>query len=268
MGIAGIIDDWDAALAALAWQVEAGVDEVLGDAPVNRYELPAEAPRAARGVETAPVRAAVTAPPAAAPATDAVAEAQVAAAAAQTLEELRAAMAAFPHCELRQGARNMVFADGTAAARVMVIGEAPGREEDQEGRPFVGRPGQLLDRMFAAIGLSRSSPDSKHALYLTDVLPWRPLGDHPPQPAEIAMLRPFVQRHIALADPQVIVTMGNTPLGCLTGQSGVLRLRGQWLQALDRPLLVMTHPAYLLQTPAAKREAWADLLSLQQRLRG
>ena len=266
MGIAEITDDWDAALAALAWHVEAGVDEALGEAPVNRYDLPAEAPRAA---PTAPAQPA--APPALAdPASsvDAVEAAKAAAAAAQTLDALHEAIAAFPHCELKQGARNTVFADGNPAARVLIIGEAPGREEDQEGRPFVGRAGQLLDRMFAAIGLSRTSPDTETALYITNVLPWRPPGNRDPSPEEIAMMKPFVERHIALADPRLIVVMGNTPLICLTGQRGIMRARGNWTAALGRPMLPMTHPAYLLRAPEAKRDAWADLLSLQARLRG
>jgi uracil-DNA glycosylase len=265
MGIAAdIADDWHASLAALAWTVEAGVDEVIGDAPVNRYELAAEAPRpvgarmAVAVAEALPVAASV----------DPEAEAQAMAAAAGTLEALREAMVAYPHCELKRGARNTVFADGNPAARVLVLGEAPGADEDREGRPFVGRAGQLLDRMFAAIGLSRTSPDPAVALYITNVLPWRPPGNRDPEPGEIAMLLPFVERHIALVDPEVVVVMGNTPLFALTGGKGILRVRGTWTTALGKPVLPMTHPAYLLRNPAAKREAWADLLSLQARLRG
>ena len=258
MGIAAdIAGDWEAALAALAWQVEAGVDEVIGDAPVNRYELAAEVKRVPAAVQPAAEVAAA----------DPVVAAKAAALAAGTLEELRAALAAYDHCDLKRGARNTVFADGNPAARVLVLGEAPGAEEDREGRPFVGRAGQLLDRMFAAIGLSRTSPDAQQALYITNVMPWRPPGNRDPEPAEIAMMLPFVERHIALVDPQVIVVMGNTPLFALTGGKGILRARGTWGQALGKPLLPMTHPAYLLRNPSAKREAWADLLSLQARLR-
>lgn len=263
MGIVSdIADDWHAALAALAWQVEAGVDEVIGDAPVNRYELATEArkPATARA-ESQPLAGPVVAG-------DPVAGAAALAATAHTLDELRAAMDAFDLCELKRGARNLVFADGNPKARVLVLGEAPGAEEDRLGRPFVGRAGQLLDRMFAAIGLSRTSPDPGAALYITNVLPWRPPGNRDPEPGEIAMLRPFVERHIALVDPQVIVVMGNTPLFALTGGKGILRARGTWTTALGKPLLPMTHPAYLLRNPAAKREAWADLLALQARLQG
>jgi DNA polymerase len=260
MGIvADIAGDWHAALAALEWQVEAGVDEVIGDAPLNRYDLAAEAPKpaplAAGAVAAAPMAVA-----------DPVGVARAAAARAATLDDLRAALAAYDHCDLKRGARNTVFADGNPAARVLVLGEAPGAEEDREGRPFVGRAGQLLDRMFAAIGLSRSSPDAQSALYITNVMPWRPPGNRDPEPAEIAMMQPFVERHIALVDPAVIVVMGNTPLFALTGGKGILRARGTWATALGKPLLPMTHPAYLLRNPAAKREAWADLLSLQARL--
>lgn len=262
MGIAAeIADDWHAALAALAWEVEAGADETILDAPVNRYELAAEAPK--------PLAAKPASPPVAADPVqaDPVAAARSAAARAQTLDALRDAISGFDLCELKKGARNTVFADGNAKARVLILGEAPGAEEDREGRPFVGRAGQLLDRMFAAIGLSRTSPDSEAAFYITNVMPWRPPGNRDPDPAEIAMMMPFVERHIALVDPQVIVAVGNTSLFALTGSKGILRARGNWTLALGKPLLPMTHPAYLLRNPAAKREAWADLLSLQQRLR-
>ncbi len=260
MGIAAdIADDWHASLAALAWQVEAGVDEVIGDAPVNRYELAAEVQKSSAVAPAAPLAPLQAADP--------VAEARALAATAQSLDDLRAALASFDHCELKRGARNLVFADGNPKARVLVLGEAPGADEDREGRPFVGRAGQLLDKMFAAIGLARTHTAPETALYITNVLPWRPPGNRDPEPAEIAMLLPFVQRHIALVDPQVIVVMGNTPLLALTGTKGILRARGHWLEALGKPLLPMTHPAYLLRNQAAKREAWADLLALQARLR-
>jgi uracil-DNA glycosylase family 4 len=264
MGIGtDIADDWNASLAALAWSVEAGVDEVIGDVPVNRYELAAEAPKVA-----APRPMQVAASADVGVATNPVEVARALAEGAQTLEALREAMMAFEHCELKRGARNTVFADGNPKARVLVLGEAPGADEDREGRPFVGKAGQLLDKMFAAIGLSRTSPDTETALYITNVLPWRPPGNRDPSAGEIAMLQPFVERHIALVDPQVIVVMGNTPLLALTGTKGILRARGTWMQALGKPVLPMTHPAYLLRTPSAKREAWADLLALQARLRG
>lgn len=262
MGIAtDIAGDWHASLAALAWTVEAGVDETISDQPLNRYELAAETPKPAAA---APPTAAASP---AAPAEDPVALARGAAASAQTLESLRDAIATFDRCDLKKGARNTVFADGNPKARILILGEAPGAEEDREGRPFVGRAGQLLDRMFAAIGLSRTSPDAETALYITNVLPWRPPGNRDPEPAEIAMMLPFVERHIALVDPQAIVVVGNTPLFALTGSKGILRARGTWGQALGKPMLPMTHPAYLLRNPSAKREAWADLLSLQARLR-
>ena len=264
MGIAAdIAGDWDAALAALAWQLDAGVDEVLLDAPLDRYALARAAP------VPRPVPAAAAPPPQPhASETDPVVLARSAAAEAHSIEALRQAVLGFDLCDLKKGARNTVFADGNPKARVMIVGEAPGREEDLEGLPFVGRAGQLLDRMFAAIGLSRRSPDAQTALYITNVVFWRPPGNREPEPAEIAMMRPFLDRHIALADPEVLVVMGNTPLQALTGAKGILRARGQWGQVQGRPMLPMTHPAYLLRNPAAKRQAWADLLSLQARLKG
>ncbi|TXH95990.1 MAG: uracil-DNA glycosylase [Pseudorhodobacter sp.] len=261
MDIAG---DWHAALAALAWQVDLGIDEVIGDTPLDRYDLPEPTKPAAQPRAPAPPPPQVEL---AAPSVDPVAVARSLAARAISLEGLHEALTAFDLCELKKGARNTVFADGNPAARVLVLGEAPGREEDIAGRPFVGAAGQLLDRMFAAIGLSRTAPDAGAALYITNVMPWRPPGNRDPEPAEIAMMRPFVERHIALADPDVIVVMGNTPLFALTGQKGIMRARGNWTRALDRPLLPMVHPAYLLRNPIAKRESWADLLALQAQLR-
>lgn len=264
MGIGTTIaEDWHASLAALAWQVEAGVDETIGDLPINRYELALEAAKPAVP-QSQPVPEAVPA----SVVTDPVAHARAIAAAAPTLEALRKAITAFDHCDLKRGARKTVFADGNPAARVLILGEAPGAEEDREGRPFVGQAGQLLDKMFAAIGLSRTAPQPEAAVYITNVLPWRPPGNRDPEPGEIAMMRPFVERHIALVDPAVIVVMGNTPLDALTGTGGILRARGNWMTALGKPLLPMMHPTYLLKNPADKREAWADLLALQARLRG
>ena len=149
----------------------------------------------------------------------------------------------------------------------MLIGEAPGRDEDMQGKPFVGRAGQLLDLMVSHIGLNRASPDPAAALYITNVLPWRPPQNRDPKPEEIAMMLPFVERHVELANPDLIVLMGNHACQALLGRRGITRLRGQWTEAMGRPALPMLHPAYLLRNPAAKREAWADLLSLQARLR-
>lgn len=257
-------DNWQAALAAFDWQVEMGLSDWVQDDPVNRYDLP---DRLERPVAEVPARAKPAAPPSApAPQLDAVAAAQRAAQGADSLAALREAITAFDLCDLKKGARSTVFADGNPQARVLILGEAPGREEDQEGLPFVGRAGQLLDRMFEAIGLSRQSADPAAALYITNVLPWRPPQNRDPLPEEIAMMRPFVERHITLMNPKIIIALGNTPCMALLGEKGILRLRGTWAQALNRPVLPMTHPAYLLRTPAAKREAWADLLALKARL--
>ena len=271
MGIAAdITADWHASLAALAWQLEMGVDELMLDAPLDRFAL-AEAEAAARAAEPAPAprqttRQAPSEPPPPAPKVDPVVEAEAAASRATSLEALHDALAAFPHCDLKKGARNTVFCDGRADARVMLIGEAPGRDEDVSGRPFVGRAGQMLDRMFAAIGLSRSGPDAQAGLYITNVMPWRPPGNRDPSSEEIAMMLPFLRRHVALADPALIVVMGNTSAKAVLGVSGITRLRGEWTQGLGKPVLPMLHPAYLLRNPSAKREAWADLLSLRARL--
>ena len=170
-------------------------------------------------------------------------------------------MEAYEHCELKRGARQLVFSDGVPGARVMIVGEAPGRDEDIEGRPFVGRAGQLLDRMLAAIGLSRAE-----SAYITNVVPWKPPGNRTPTAEEIAMMKPFLERHIALAAPDVLVAMGNVATQAILDRRGILDLRGTWTEGFGRPGMPMTHPAYLLRNPGAKREAWADLLEVKARL--
>lgn len=272
----GFAVDAETALALLQWQAEMGADEPCLDEPIDRYEE-AVAEAAVRAADlaarqqltpSAPTSPGPTAPrPALSPAgPDYVAIATRAAAAAMSLAELAQAQQDFDGIELKKGARNFCFADGNPAARVMVIGEAPGVDEDLRGLPFVGQAGQLLDQMFAAIGLSRDAPDAKASLYITNVLPWHPTGNRTPQPEEIAMMLPFLTRHIELVSPEFIILMGNTPCQAVLGRAGILRLRGSWQTAFARPALPMTHPAYLLRTPLAKREAWADLLSLQARL--
>ena len=219
------------------------------DTPVDRYGLDHPPPRA-----VAPV--ALMAEPAG-PRPDDCAD----------LPALAAALASLP-THLRDRARNFVFADGNPAARLMVVGEAPGREEDIEGRPFVGKAGQLLDRMLAAIGLSRTAPDPEASVYIANVLPWRPEDNRTPSPAEIALFLPWLDRHIALANPDILLLVGNTPCQALLGHAAITRIRGQWATVAGRPALPTFHPAYLLRNPGAKREVWADLLSLKLRLTG
>lgn len=242
--------------AALDWQIAMGADEAILDAPVDRYSLP----------ETLPKKPATATFVPAEEKGDAVAVSRAAAEGAADLETLRAAMDAYDLCELKRGARQLVFSDGQPNARVMIVGEAPGRDEDLQGKPFVGRAGQLLDLMFSHIGLSRKSPDAETALYITNVLPWRPPQNRDPQPDEVAMMLPFLKRHVELIDPDILIAMGNHSCQALLGRRGITRLRGTWGHALGKPVLPMFHPAYLLRTPEAKREAWADLLALKSRL--
>ncbi|WP_092081502.1 uracil-DNA glycosylase [Poseidonocella sedimentorum] len=265
--------DADTALALLDWQIDLGATEAIADAPVNRFELdprPAKptsspSPQHAvdRGADPSAAARAARPQPVSAPGPDPVQAAREAARAAGDLDGLRAALLAYPHCDLKKGARNLVFADGAPDARVMIIGEAPGREEDARGLPFVGREGQLLDRMFAAIGMGRTEGAP---LYITNVIPWRPPQSRDPKPEEIAMMLPFMQRHVELVAPDVVVLMGNISCQAGLGRRGIARLRGGWTTAYGRDALPMFPPAYLLSNPHAKRDAWQDLLALQARL--
>mgnify|MGYP003120814900 CR=1 FL=1 len=246
------LDYWSAR-ALLEWQAELGATEALCDAPVDRYALEQAAPK--------PKPGAAPAPPPKPKEADPVDVARKAAKGAASLPALRDALDGFSHCDLKRGARNLVFSDGQAGARVMIIGEAPGRDEDLQGKPFVGRAGQLLDRMLEAIGLSRGE-----SVYITNVLPWRPPQNRDPLPTEIAMLAPFLERHVALAEPDILVLMGNISCQAVLGKRGITRLRGQWDQAWGKPVMPMFHPAYLLRQPQQKRQAWGDLLELKARL--
>ncbi len=254
--------------ALLAWYVEAGVDEAIGETAIDRFAAssaasppkpPPPAPAVARP------RAASRPPPPLPPAASQE-EAVRSAAACQTLAELRAALDAFDGCSLKHMAMNTVFADGVAGAPVMLVGEAPGADEDRQGRPFVGAAGRLLDRMLAAIDLDRS----KNA-YISNILPWRPPGNRKPTPVETALCLPFIRRHIELAQPRVLVLLGGTAASTLLETTqGITRLRGRWMRyetpAISLPCLPMFHPAYLLRTPQAKAAAWQDLLALAARL--
>lgn len=252
------------ALDWLAWQVELGADEAIAETPVNRFVAAAE-PVAASASTAA---AAPDAPPVVGPSEedDPVVEARKAALRAGDLGQLATEMEGFAHCDLRHGARNFVFCDGNPAARVMIVGEAPGREEDLEGRPFVGRAGRLLDRMLAAIGLDRAAAAPEGAVYISNVLPWRPPRNREPTAEETAMMLPFLHRHIALVAPEVLVVMGNSSAQALLGRKGITRLRGRWDEVLGLPALPMLHPAYLLRNPHAKRMAWEDMLTLAELL--
>ena len=200
---------------------------------------------------------------------EAAQSARLLAAGAETVAALGTLVAQFDGCPLKRTATNTVFIDGNPAARVMIVGEAPGADEDRIGRPFVGRAGQLLDRMLLAIGLDRTS------VQITNVIYWRPPGNRKPTSAEIAACLPFVLRHIALARPKVLVLAGGTAATALLPTTdGITRLRGRWFElavpGLEQPVptLPMFHPAFLLRDPARKREAWRDLLALRARLDG
>lgn len=247
--------DW---LDALRLHAEWGADEALLETPQDRRHAPA--PPAPKKSVSAPARR---------PATASLAgphEAAQLAASCTSLEALEDAMRRFEGCALKQTATQLVFADGPPTARLVIIGEAPGAEEDRIGKPFVGPAGLLLDKMLASIGLDRTM------VRIINSIPWRPPGNRTPTETEIALCLPFLQRHIALVAPQALLTLGAVASKAILGaqaQAGIRRLRGQWHQAriegeeAPLPCLPSYHPAYLLRTPSAKKEAWADLLNLR-----
>ncbi|GEO97778.1 uracil-DNA glycosylase [Methylobacterium haplocladii] len=285
----------DDLIALLDFHVESGVDIALDEAPHDRFseidappparEMPIEPRRAApaddrseprreplRGREPPPE------PRSAAPRTfggsasakpgEAAGDARAKAAETASLDELEALLRDFEGCGLRFTAKNLVFADGNPQARVMFVGEAPGADEDRIGKPFMGRSGQLLDRMMAAIGLDRSSA------YIANIVPWRPPGNRNPTPQEVAICRPFVERQIALVDPEILVCLGAPSTQTLTGtKDGILKARGRFYpyrlpDGREIRALATLHPAYLLRQPVQKRLAWRDFRALKTALDG
>ncbi len=266
------------AAEALRWWIRAGVDCALGETPHDRFAdsataawrgavvAPAAAPeRSAPAPDTgSPVRqsAAQVGPPEAAET-----QARAVAAAATDLETLKSLMANFDGCALKRTATQLVFADGEPGSSIMFVGEAPGGDEDRIGRPFVGRAGQLLDRMLNAVGLDRRQ------VYIANIVPWRPPGNRTPTLQETQTCLPFITRQIELADPQLLVCLGGSSAQTLLGvKGGILRVRGSWFtysceNGRTIPALAMLHPAYLLRQPAHKRLAWADMRALASALK-
>ena len=258
----------------LAFYLEAGVDCALADEPVDRLAEPdmvaapvireSAPPRAIREIAPPPMaavpRSEITPAPEAA-----IASAREAARTAPTLEVLRALLENFDGCTLKNTATRLVFADGNPEARIMFVGEAPGRDEDIEGLPFVGRSGKLLDRMIAAIGLDRSKA------YIANVIPWRPPGNRTPTPQETQICLPFIQRQIELVNPDVLVTLGNpSTQTLLSTREGIMKTRGKWFDydTGTRTIRAMAtfHPAYLLRSPSYKRMSWQDLRAIAKAL--
>ncbi len=245
-------------LAVAEWYRAAGVDTPVGEEPVDRFAASVVKPR------PAPVAAQAASLPEAALKSE-PAETRALAASARTLDELKAVMTDYDGCGLKLRATQLCFADGNPEAEIMLVGEAPGSEEDLQGKPFVGRAGQLLDRMLGAIGLDRTK------VFIVNTVPWRPPGNREPSPEEMGLCRPFLDRQIELVAPKLLVTLGNVPTKALFGTTtGIMRMRGQWkdltIGSHAAPALAMLHPAYLLRQPAQKALAWRDVLALKQRM--
>ena len=269
----------EVAAALLRWYVDHGIDETIGEEPIDRFALPppvaavaTQAPAPARPPTTpTPIRAPIAAaprPPVPLESPQLVEDARALAEGCNTVAELEAAVRAFEGCALKRTAKNTVFADGTPEARVMVVGEAPGADEDRIGKPFVGVSGQLMDRMMAAIGLTREG-----GFYITNILFWRPPGNRTPTLAEQAMCLAFTRRHIELVRPKVLVLAGGVSAkAVLDTAEGIMRLRGKWAgyrlaDGTEIPTMPTFHPAYLLRTPASKRQSWQDLLAIDKKLK-
>jgi len=272
--------DRDALKALLDFHVEAGVDLALDETPHNRFAEPKAEPARAPGPgpqgqpsRTAPSPASPP-PPRALPKAAASAPDEVALMAreqarhAQSLEELEMILAGFDGCALKFSAKNLAFADGNPEGRVMLVGEAPGADEDRIGKPFMGRSGQLLDRMLANIGLDRSQ------VYVANIVPWRPPGNRTPTPQEVAICKPFIARQIELASPEFLLCLGGPAAQNLLGlKDGILRTRGRWFpykteDGREIRALPTLHPAYLLRQPLQKRLGWRDFMALRRALDG
>ncbi|WP_428672810.1 uracil-DNA glycosylase [Reyranella sp.] len=272
----------EGAAALLRWYVDNGVDEAIGEEPVDRFAIPPPLPAAAAPVASPPAaRSPVPLRPPPAPSTpppprapvplespQLVEDARALAEGCTSLAELEAAIRGFDSCALKRTAKNTVFADGTPGAPVMIVGEAPGADEDRLGKPFVGVSGQLMDRMMAAIGLTRDG-----GFYITNILFWRPPGNRTPTLTEQGMCLAFVRRHIELVRPKVLVLAGATAAkAVLDTTEGITRLRGKWTShrlsdGTEIPTMPTFHPAYLLRTPASKRLSWQDLLAIDKKLK-
>jgi uracil-DNA glycosylase len=267
-----LMNESETLISVLDFYQSAGAYAVLDEQPQNRFaEEQQEAEQ--RQQESFFARDELVAPPALPLQTtrssvkvlpeQAIRDAQDLAAASQTLEQLEKNMAGFEGCALRATARQLVFADGNPQARLMLVGEGPGADEDRIGRPFVGRAGQLLDKMLAAINFDRTQ------VYIANAIPWRPPGNRTPTAHELAVCRPFIKRQIELAAPDLLLCLGGPACQSLLQiKDGILKSRGRWFdyQAGDKTIKALStlHPAYLLRQPLQKRLAWQDLLALKK----
>lgn len=257
--------------AALQWQMDAGADAALENAARSMIGSLDDRRPGTKEVKTekAPLPPRLSTPPMIQSSVALRAEAEMIAAAADTLDDLRAAIIAFDGIELKKTATNMVFADGNPQAPVMLVGEAPGADEDRIGKPFVGVSGQLLDRIIKCIGLDRNESDPLQSVYISNILNWRPPGNRTPTPVEIEISLPFVRRHIALVKPKFLILCGGVSAKALLNSGdSISRLRGRWHDVTlsggqSVHALCTYHPSYLLRTPSQKRAVWADMLAVQ-----
>ncbi len=255
-------------LSALQWYVDIGADEAWSETALDRTAFVSPFTTESGAPPRAWVAGEPRAPeiPSLTGMSEWVQKAEKGAQEAQTLPALREAISMFEGLGIKKTATQMVFADGLPGAHVMVIGEAPGADEDRQGLPFVGASGQLMDKILAAIGLSRTQTDPAHAVYISNILNWRPPGNRTPLDSEIAVSLPFIRRHIELAKPSLILLCGAVSARALLGRGeSISRLRGQWHDVMGIPALATYHPSYLLRTPGQKKAVWADMLMFKQK---
>lgn len=258
----------------LNWQIEMGIDETMGEQPVNHFQQDNTVEE--RDTLKEPSEEKVKSPSSLLPAVDtpqetsnlneAVDDATRLVSKVTSLEDLREALLEFHHCPYRKTSRNLVFSDGNPDAWLMIVGEAPGNEEDIKGKPFVGKSGRLLDKIFSEVSISRLNSKPQDSFYITNSINWRPPGNRNPTSPEIEMFRPFIWKHIELINPKILVLTGNIACSAILRKQGITKLRGTWSRIDEMDVMPTVHPAFLLRNPTFKKNIWQDVLAIKKKL--
>ena len=264
--------------ALLQYQIDLGADEAICPLTFNRFvESKIESLNKTPQTQTAPAKnsmepniisekEAAAIPPSESIDKVAVVRAKSLISNVKSLDDLRRSIKSFEFCDYKATANNLVFSDGNPSAKIMLVGEAPGQEEDLKGKPFVGRSGQLLDKIFLAAGFSRNNPEPLKSLYITNSVNWRPPGNQTPPKTVVEMFRPFIEKHIELINPQILVLTGNSSCSAILNQVGITKLRGKWIQMNNRWIMPILHPAFLLRDPRQKQLTWYDIIKIKRKV--